>query len=103
MRGHLNGIRLAAIGVVGYDLKIELLGEIESKRITGNQSDLGAVSPCPEHFGDVLNHGLRQCEPRWLIQNGRQPLLGVFKNLYRNKNHLFSMADRACDPAEKES
>ena len=46
LRGHLDGIGFAAIGVVGNDIELEMPGVLNSERVAGDERHIGARFPC---------------------------------------------------------
>src|SRR5579863_7328609 len=53
---HLDGIGLAAICIVGNDLKFELPGQLNRKRIAGDDANLWPACPCSQRFQDIEKH-----------------------------------------------
>src|SRR6267142_1033567 len=84
---HLDGGGLAPVGVVGNYGKMEMMGQINRKRIAGHDADFWASCPCAQGLEYIEKHGLRQFGPGRLIEQGGEALLRAREVFDRDENH----------------
>jgi hypothetical protein len=88
-RRHFDGVGLSGV-VVGDDLEIETRRQLARKPNRSSPPQRRPALPVRERLQYVFAHCLRQREAFFGAQDGRQPLLGVRKILYRHQNHARS-------------
>src|SRR6202034_4012430 len=85
--GHLDGAGFSGIVGVGDDFEFVFFGQLYREGIAGDDCDRRTIFPVVQRGEHVMQHGLRQCCARGLIENRRQALLGRGQVLYRNEDH----------------
>src|ERR1700723_1692900 len=87
-----------AIVGVGDDFEFVFFGQRYREGIAGDDCDRRTIFPVVQRGEHVMQHGLRQCGARGLIENRRQALLGRGQVLYRNEDHGWESKRRKAAP-----